>query len=290
MRTFSRRFLLASALPMGLGGCSAALGTFNAVVPIDAGAQRVAVDVAYGPEARQQLDLYAPASATALPTILFIYGGSWNSGSRSEYAFVGQALASRGFLVAVIDYRLVPQVRYPAFLDDGAMALKWLHERALRYGGDPNQLYVVGHSAGAYNALMLALDPSLAARAGLRGQVLKGAVGLAGPYDFLPLDIDVTKEAFGRWPRVAETQPINHISRYSPPIFLATGDEDDIVYPRNTATMAGKLSAAGRPVEERVYRGIGHVAILAAFSLPFRTKAPVLEDVTTFIRAHRHDR
>ncbi len=281
----SRRAFLLGLSASALTGCSA-LGTFNALVPGDDGGDRVAEGLAYGDLPRQKLDIYAPPSAKGLPMVLFIYGGSWNSGSRSEYGFLGRALASRGFVVVVADYRLVPEVLYPDFVTDGALALRWVRDHAVAYGGDPAKLFIMGHSAGAYNAMMVALDPRFPAAAGLRGQVLRGAIGLSGPYDFLPLDVDVTKAAFGQWPRLPETQPVNHATGFAPPSFLATGDADDLVYPRNTYALVKKLKAAGRPVEEHTYPGVGHVGTLTAFSRPFRDKATVLDDVTRFIRAH----
>lgn len=281
----TRRIFGLSLAALPLAACSA-VGAFNSFVPSDPGGEMVAEGLAYGPAPRQKLDLYAPARATKAPTVLFLYGGSWTSGSRSEYEFVAKALASRGFLTALADYRLVPEVQYPAFLEDGALALKFLCDHAAAYGGDPQNLFIMGHSAGAYNAVMVALDEGLTRGVGLRGQKLKGAIGLAGPYDFLPLDVDATRDAFGQWPDLAQTQPINHVTRFSPPMFLAAGGADTTVFPRNTTTLAQRLRAGGRPVEEHVYPGVSHVGILTALAIPFRGDAPVLEDVTRFIRTH----
>ena len=271
----SRRAALASLAATALGGCSAP-GTFNALVPGDAGATRVAEGVAFGPSPRQKLDVYAPPDARGLPALLFIYGGSWRSGSRSDYGFVGRALASRGMVVAVADYRLVPEVVYPGFVEDGALALAFWRDNAARFGGDPRKLFIMGHSAGAYNAMMVALDPP-------RGVRLSGAIGLSGPYDFLPLDVSATRDAFGEFPDLAQTQPINRVTARAPPVLLGTGADDTTVYPRNTAALAKRLRAAGGPVEERIYPGVGHVGTITAFARPFRDDAPVLEDVVRFV-------
>ena len=280
----TRRLVLSlGCLP--LAGCSA-VGAFNALAPADGGARLAASGLPYGELPRQRLDIYAPPGAAGLPAVLFLYGGGWNSGSRADYGFAGRAVAARGCVVAVADYRLVPEVRYPAFLEDCALALRWLRDNAATYGGDARKLFVMGHSAGGYNALMLALDPSLARGAGLRGQVLRGAIGLAGPYDFLPLDVSESQEAFGRAPDLARTQPVNHATGFAPPVFLATGADDTVVYPRNATGLAGKLRAAGRPAELHVYPGIGHAGLLTALSPPFRARAPVLDDVARFIAMH----
>ena len=255
----TRRAALASLATAVLGGCSAP-GIFNAIVPTDAGAAQVAEGVAFGPSPRQKLDVFAPPDARGLPALLFIYGGSWRTGSRSDYGFVGRALAARGMVVAVADYRLVPEVVYPGFVEDGARALAFWRDKAAQYGGDPRKLFIMGHSAGAYNAIMVALDPP-------RGVRLSGAIGLSGPYAFLPLDDTATIDSFGQFPDLARTQPINRVTSRAPPILLGTGADDTTVYPRNTAALAKRLRAAGRPVEERVYAGVGHVGTIVNWTV-----------------------
>jgi len=268
-----------------LSGCSA-VGAFNALVPYDGGSSRVADGISFGPHERQKLDIYAPPEASGQPVILFIYGGSWSSGSRSEYTFIGRALASRGFVTVIADYRLVPEIRYPEFLKDGALALRWTRDSIKAYGGSAGNLFIMGHSAGAYNAIEIALDSRILAAAGLESGALRGAIGLAGPYDFLPIDSPITQEAFGSWPNLPETQPINHAKASAPPIFVAAGSDDVTVYPRNTVSLARHLRAAGASVEEKIYPGVTHAGIVTALSRPFRSKAPVLDDVVSFI--HRH--
>jgi acetyl esterase/lipase len=271
--------LLSLALLLGLAACSP-LGAFNSLVPKDGGARQVGRDLSFGPSPRLRLDLYRKeGTAGPLPIILFIHGGSWQSGSKDGYAFAGRALASRGFLVAVPNYRLVPAVRFPAFLEDNAAALRWLVANAARYGGDPQRVVLVGHSAGAYNAAMLALDPRWL---GTERRVVKGFAGLAGPYDFLPLDGPVTRAAFGQESDPRTTQPVNFISRDDPPALLLHGDRDTTVEPRNSRTLQARLAGVGAEARLRVYPGVGHVGILTAMARPFRGKAPVLDDVTAF--------
>lgn len=260
------------------------LATFNALMPKDRGSYRVAKGVAYGAGERLKLDVYAPRAAAVRPrpVILFLYGGSWNSGRRQGYAFAARALAARGFVVVVPDYRLVPEARYPDFLRDCAAAFRWARRNAASYGGDGERIVLIGHSAGAYNAAMLALDPSLL---GPDRAAVRGFAGLAGPYDFLPLDDGATIAAFGTWPRLAETQPVNHVGPGAPPALLLHGDGDSRVMPRHSRKLAGLLRAAGSEVELKLYPGLGHVGILAALAMPFRGRAPVLADVARF--AHK---
>lgn len=257
------------------------LGSFNALMPKDRASARVAEGLAYGDGERLKLDVYAPNAAAARPrpVILFFYGGSWNSGRRQGYAFAARALAARGFVVIVPDYRLVPEVRYPDFLRDCAAAVRWARGHAGAWGGDGGRIVLIGHSAGAYNAAMLALDPSLL---GPDRSAIRGFAGLAGPADFLPLDDDSTIEAFGGWPRPAETQPISHAAPGAPPALLLHGADDTRVKPRNSHRLAARLRSAGGDVRLKLYPGLGHVGILTALAVPFRRQAPVLADLAEF--------
>lgn len=281
------RVLLWSLAALAMVGAMALtvdpLGTFNALMPKDRASARVAQGVPFGAGERLKLDVYAPRAAAEAPrpVILFLYGGSWNSGRRQGYAFAGRALAAQGFVVIVPDYRLVPEVAYPEFLRDGAAAVRWTRRNAARFGGDGERIVLVGHSAGAYNAAMLALDPGLT---GPDRSAVRGLVGLAGPYDFLPLDDDATIAAFGRWPNLAETQPVTHAARGAPPALLLHGDADTRVMPRHSRALAARLAEAGAEVRVKFYPGLGHVGILAAVAMPFRRRAPVLHDVAAFAR------
>lgn len=279
--------ILSLAAATLLAACSGltTLNTLNSLTPGDGGVEKVASDVPFGPDARQQLDIYAPAAATKpLPVIVFFYGGSWSMGSRKDYGFAARALAAKGFVVVVPDYRLVPQVRYPAFVEDGASAVAWTAAHAGQYHGDPAKIATMGHSAGGYIALMLAVDPRWLAKAGAPGAI-KAAVGLAGPYDFYPFDAGAATNAFGQAPDGHDTQPIAHVRRDAPPALLLQGDADDVVKPRNATVLGAALNAAGASATVKLYPGIGHVGILLGLSKPFRGKAPVLEDSSGFLHA-----
>lgn len=278
-----RRAGLAVAALLATAGCTP-LSFFDTVVPKDRGGVLRASGLAYGADPRQRLDVYVPRrpSAAPRPVVVFFYGGSWNSGNRAGYAFVGRALAARGFVVVIPDYRLVPAVRYPAFVEDGADAVRWAEAHAAGYGGAANRLVLMGHSAGAYIAAMLAVDDRWLGPA--RANV-KGLVGLAGPYDFAPFDVDASRAAFGDWPRPAETQPVTHAGAGDPPALLAFGEDDRTVRPRNSEALAARLRTGGVRVELRGYPKVGHVGLLLALARPFRGRAPVLDDVTRFIAA-----
>lgn len=243
--------------------------------------------IAYGPDPRQKLDVYVPRPPMKnAPVVVFFYGGSWNSGSRSDYAFVGEALASRGIVAVLADYRLYPQVRYPLFLEDGARAVAWTHEHIGQYSGNPQRLYLMGHSSGAYNVAMLALDPGLLGAVGLSPHNLSGWIGLAGPYDFLPIKNPQVRPVFF-WPdSPPQSQPINHVSRGAPPALLIAASDDELVNPsRNTGGLARKLREAGVPVQDLYFSRTSHATLVATLSRPMRGLAPVLDVVTAFVKA-----
>lgn len=274
----------AVALLLALGAW-APLIALNALAAID-GKTRVP-DIAYGTLPRQQLDIYRPAGvapAGGWPVVVFFYGGSWNRGERAQYGFVGAALASRGVLAVVADYRLYPEVRFPDFLADSALALAWGLEHAGDHGGNPRRVFVMGHSAGAYNAAMLALDGRWLAATGHAPRELAGFIGLAGPYDFLPMTNRDAQPVFFHPNYPPHTQPMAFASSAAPPSFLAAGTTDSLVNPqRNTAALAAQLSAAGVRVSLHRYEHVNHLTLIGAFGMPLRWLAPVLDDVANFV-------
>lgn len=275
------RLGLAAALA-GLTTACSPISLFATLTPKDP-AVRIAEGVSYGADPRQKLDIYEPRGAAAgAPVAVFFYGGGWNSGRRQDYGWVGRALASKGFVTVVADYRLYPQVRYPDFLEDGALAVRWTADHAAAYGGDPGRIALIGHSAGAYNAVMLGLDTRYLKAVGVDPGRIRAMAGLSGPYDFLPFS-GVTERTFGAASDLPQTQPVNQVRGGAPPAFLATGADDDVVYPRNTHRLAAKLRAAGVSVEERTYPGVDHVRMALALSRPFRDRAPVLAEMSAFL-------
>lgn len=244
-------------------------------------------DVAFGRDPRQTLDVYVPRDLQGpAPVVVFFYGGSWNGGHRQDYAFVGEALASRGIVAVIADYRVYPQVRYPAFVEDGASAVAWTVRHIRRFGGDPAHLFVMGHSAGAYNAAMVALDKRWLAQDGMTPAVLRGWIGLAGPYDFLPIENPDVKPVFFHPDTPPDSQPVNHVTPDAPPALLIASRQDDIVNPRrNTCGLANRLRVAGVPVIELYFNNTSHTTLVATLSWPLRGLAPVLDNVVQFVRS-----
>ncbi len=265
-------------------GCSAT-GALNAVTTSSSYA--LSADVAYGTQPRQKLDIYMPKTAppaTGWPVVMFFYGGSWNTGARAQYKFVGEAMAERGMVTLVADYRLYPDVRYPDFLSDSAQALAYGLDHAARLGGDPKRVFVMGHSAGGYNAAMLALDARWLVATGHRPSELAGWIGLAGPYDFYPITNPAAKPVFFHPNYPENSQPVGFTSPAAPRTFLAAAVDDLVVNPqRNAVQLSEKLQAAGVPVTLKLYPHASHTTLIGAFAWPLRWIAPVLEDVQAFI-------
>ena len=273
-------------LPALLSACSA-LDVLNATVSTDTYTRTEGL--AYGPAARQQIDFYSPlGAAQGVPLVVFFYGGSWSTGDRADYRFIGEALASQGIAVAVADYRLSPQVRYPVFVEDSALAVRWAFDNAATYGVNPSKIFVMGHSAGAYNAAMLAIDKRWLQAVGLAPSRLAGWIGLAGPYEFLPIGDPQTRVAF-EWPSTrAESQPMTHVSQASaswPPALLLAPSGDKVVDPqRSTVTLASRLKSQGVRVESQLYDSVSHAGLVAAMAAVLRGRAPVLERVSAFVK------
>ena len=242
--------------------------------------------LAYGEGPRRRLDVYQPHSARAgragAPVVVFWYGGAWQRGSKSQYRFVGAALAESGFVAVLPDYRLYPQVRFPEFIDDGAAALRWVTQHAADYGGDPQKIFLMGHSAGAHLAASLALDPTRLTRAGVDPAQIRGLIGLSGPYELAP-NTAVLNRIFAAPYGPADWQPLRLAGRDSPPALLLHGGDDSLVLPRNAEKLAAALTAAGVAARAVIYPGKGHADTVAALSVPARGRAPVLEAVRAFV-------
>jgi acetyl esterase/lipase len=278
------RCLLGCAMLSLLSACSP-VTVLNALAP-RAGITETR-DISYAPGDRHELDIYRPHADRPVPVVVFIYGGGWKDGDKAEYRFVAAALAARGFLTVVPDYRLFPQVRFPAFLQDNAEAVAWTRTNIARYGGDPHRIFLMGHSAGAYNVAMLTLDKQWLAADGLDpDRDIAGTIGLAGPYDFLPLHDPELEEIFSPAGDLSLSQPITFARGNAPPMFLAAGTADQTVLPRNTEHLAAAIRRDGGRVEERLYPNVNHVKIIGAMAGVLRWLAPSLTDVMTFLEQH----
>jgi len=280
-----RSFLTAGLAGMAsmMAACST-LRLFSTFTPKDPGVRQIAKGVAYGPGARQAYDVYAPDGARDLPLIVFFYGGGWNSGSKEDYGWFGMALAAMGYVVAVPDYRVVPDVVYPTFLEDSAAAVKTIVARAPSYGANGAKLGLAGHSAGGYNAVMLALDARYLGTDAAGNSPVIACVGVSGPYDFYPFDVKESRDAFGQWPHPDETQPIHYAHKTNTRFLLLQSRTDTVVGVHNAVNLDRKLEAAGTACTLKLYDGLSHADTAAAFSVPFRGKGTLYADTQAFLK------
>lgn len=241
-------------------------------------------DIAYGTDARQRLDVYRARSTRAgAPVVVFFYGGRWKYGTKRDYLLVGNALARRGLIVVIPDARQFPAAHFPAWIEDGASALRWTRDNIARFGGDSSRLIVVGHSSGAHTVAMLALDGRYLRDAGLPRDAVSGFASLAGPVDttWTAPDVQQIMGPSEGWPA---TYPYNFIDGTAPPLLLLHGTGDHVVTFGNSVRLAERIRRRDGCVHLELYKGIGHVQIALALAFPSLELAPVLADVLEFVR------
>lgn len=243
-------------------------------------------DVIYDDATWLKLDVYSPPGAQNAPVVVFFYGGRWSGGFRQDYKFVGQALTQQGFVAVVPDTRYYPKARFPTFVEDAAQAVKWTHDNIEKFGGSPSKLFVMGHQSGAHIAAMLALDPEYLKAAGGKRNWLSGMIGLAGPYDFLPLTSSELRDLFGPPDQFDKSQPIQYVDGRNPPLLLLHGEDDLDVLVKNTRNLAAAVVRAGGEVETVIYPKMDNNRILSTIAAPLRSTSDVLTNITEFIRRH----
>lgn len=276
----TRRVAALAALVLGTTACSP-LVLLDAAVSYDG--YLASTGIRYQPGDRGRLDVYRPRGTGPFPVVVWFYGGGWDSGDRDDYRFVGAALARRGFVTVIPDYTLTPGGRYPDFLRDGAAAVAWTVATIAELNGDAGRLAVMGHSAGAYNAAMLAYDDRWLRAAGVDPAVVDAFVGLSGPYEIFPYTSPVTRRTFGHV-QEASVEPLAHVDADDPPALLLHGTDDETVSPRQADALAEALRRAGVGVRVVELPGDGHVAPLLALSPPFEENA-VMEPVIEFLES-----
>ena len=241
------------------------------------------VHVRYGKLPSQQLFVYPGRGAEKLPVVVFVHGGGWVHGSPADYGFVARNIAPHGYAVVLAGYRLGPEGRFPAMLEDTAAAVAWTRAHAAEYGGDPDRILLMGHSAGAYNVAMVALDKKWLAAQQLDTHFIKGVIGLSGPYDFYPFKGEAERKAFAGWPQPKDTQPVNFARGDAPPMLLINGADDDVVRPRNALALGRALTAAGAQNVPGIFPGLDHSQVLMDLARPFDRDPRVKSAVVAFL-------
>ncbi|HSI38505.1 MAG TPA: alpha/beta hydrolase [Methylotenera sp.] len=261
--------------------------TLNALVPSND--YQLHAYIAYGDLPRQKLDVYQPKQMidkNKPPVVLFYYGGGWDAGDKADYKFVAEAFASSGFVAVIPDYRIYPEVVFPGFMEDPAKAAKWVKTHINEFGGDPDRVFLAGHSAGAHIAVMLSLNKVYLGKEQLKPNDFRGTIGLAGPYDFLPLKSERLKEIFGPEDQRWKSQPIEFVTGNNPPMLLLVGLKDGTVGIHNTFNLAAKIKSKGGSVQVVEFPNYGHKEMVAKLAKPLRGNGELLKPIAEFIRAH----
>ncbi len=279
----SRRAVLAAIAALAGSACTQ-LEFLAANTPALFGSFRRRANISFGPDEHQRLDIYEPQATHGSPraVIVFWHGGRWSEGDKSQYRFVGAALAGLGYVAILPNYRHYPQVKMPGFMQDSARAAAWAVNYA-RECGDEKHFFLMGHSAGAHLAALLALDPRYFSEVGVTAPPISGVIGLSGPYDFLPLLEADLQDMFGPADLYPLSQPINFVRADAPPMLLIAGERDVTVLPKNTRNFAAALQAKGVRVTLRLYPGLKHADTVAALSELARGRAPILGDIAAFV-------
>ena len=258
----------------------------------------VSKNILYGDEPNQDLDIYYPKPLTkamksknvtddnaindSYPMVVFVHGGSWESGSKDEYAFVGQSLAQAGYVTAVINYRKAPEHVYPDYVQDAAQAIAWSYKNAKSLHADPKRLAVIGHSAGAFNAVAAVANEDFLAPYGVKPKDIAAVIGIAGPYsyDFRKFS---SRTAFGSDATPETEMPDRQIKGEQPPYLLLTAEKDKIVHVTNTTKMTQALKAAGVRVETGEIAGASHATSIGAMAPPLRWVNNVRAQVLSYL-------
>ena len=263
-----------------LSGCGP-LTAVNALSPSEHYVQLA--DQAYGNEPRQRLDLYRPTNVAAdAPVVVFFYGNGWREASKADFEFVASSLTRAGIVVVIPDYRTYPEVAFPAFVEDGARVVEWAGRNIAGLAEQERPLFLMGHSAGAQIAALLALDEHYLDA--VEAPPLAGFIGLSGPYDFLPLDPGYMEKVFPEETRAA-SQPIEFVSSRAPRTLLIHGTSDRRVLPEHSERLAAALEAEGVPVTLKFYDGTGHARVVAALAPPLQFVADTMADSVAFIES-----
>lgn len=247
---------------------------------------QLARDIPYDTGARHTLDVYRPRDVgdKPVPVLVFLYGGRWQQGTKDDYKLAGDAITRRGYVAVIPEYRLAPKVKFPAWIDDAARALRWVHDSIAHYGGDTAQVFVVGHSAGAHTATVLSLDDHYLLRAGVQPEFVRGYVSMAGPVDTVWTDPDVQELMGPRegWPGTYPAQLVS--STQHPPLLLLHGVKDKTVLPRNSTELAALIKKFGGQACATLYPSLTHMSIVVAFMIPRLPIAKVMDDIQAFVR------
>lgn len=239
-------------------------------------------DIKFGSQPWQNLDVYSAVDqGRSAPVIILVYGGGWSWGDKSLYHFAADAFTRKGYTVVIPNYIKYPEGKFPQFIEDIATSVAWVESNISEYNGDPDKLFLVGHSAGAHTVALLASDRQYLLNAGANSNNIKGLAGIAGPYNFTPKEPDYI-ETFG--PENYDVMKVmNHIDGNEPAMLLIHAKGDTAVGQFNQTTLAQTISSKGGIVETVLYgNDITHISILLKLHPWFADEVDVANDIHMF--------
>ena len=280
------RIFFATLCALFVSACSSA-SFFVANIPVHFSEAEVSSDISYGDKETHKLDIYTPKNLEGkAPVLVFFYGGRWTFGNKEQYAFAALPFLEKGYIVVIPDYSKYPDVKFPEFVKDAALAVAWVHDYIGEYKGDPKRLYLSGHSSGAHLAALVTTDQKYLKEHGKSRSIVTGFSGLAGPYDFIPEDKDL-QDMFGPPANYPNMQATSFIDGLQPPMQLLHGADDKDVIQRNLNRLRDKITQEGGVVETKIYPGIDHKEIVGALTWVWHDKAPVADDMLDFFERNQ---
>ncbi len=275
MRRF--KFISVGAAALSVAAC-APVSILNGITP--ASTFEKTKNVSYGDSSSGEvLDIYRSEKPKAdAPVLMFVHGGSWDSGNKDMYKFLAEGFTKSGYDIVLPNYRLYPDAKFPNFLEDNAKAVA---HTSKAFPG--RSIVLMGHSAGGYNVLMLGLRDEYLKAAGVDlCASVAGIVGLAAPTGIVPLKSERLIEIFpDRF--TGDDAALNNVSAPAPALFLGHGESDTSVYPQNSEALAEKVIARGGKATLKIYPGQSHTDVVKLLSRHFDDDATLKEDVVEFI-------
>ena len=248
-----------------------------------------AADLPYGKHQLQKLDVVWSAEDSNTPVVIFFHGGSWRWGVKDFHREIGWEFAKHGVTCVIADYRLYPEVRFPAFVEDAAQVVKWVRHNIGRYGGDPEKVFVMGHSSGAHIVSHLALDEKHLQAVGGDFSWIKGVIGMSGPYTFQPSEEWFYDDVFFPQADSPRVVPISLVDGDEPPFLVLHGKFDYLVDVKQSEEFVKRIEEKGGEVKKRIFHLHGHFSMMRRLTSWHIPPRGILHEVLDFIKAHAAD-
>ena len=243
-----------------------------------------AFDLPYGKHERQKLDVVWSDDNKEAPVVIFFHGGSWRWGVKDFYREIGEEFARNGVTFVLANYRLYPEVRFPAFVEDAAQVVKWTRAHVARYSADPEKIFLMGHSSGAHIVSHLALDEKYLKAVGGDFSWIKGVVGLSCPYTFQPSTEWMYEDIFFPLANSPKVIPISLVDGDEPPFLVLHGRHDYLVDVKQAEAFVKRIKAKGGEVTHKIFNFHGHFSMIRRLTSWYVGPKGILHEVLDFVQ------